>query len=139
LSLFPLKWSDDLLVGEPVMDATHQEFVSLLTVLGECGEHDALARLDAFMAHTDAHFAQESRWMTEMGFTAADCHEREHEMVLETAQAVRAKLAAGEAGADLAKMLALGVAQWFSNHAASMDAVLALYMKEQGYAPTPGG
>jgi hemerythrin len=34
---------------------------------------------------------------------------------------------------------ALGVAQWFENHAASMDAVLALYMKEHGYAPTPGG
>jgi hemerythrin len=134
-----LEWQESLVVGDSVMDETHREFVDLLNALSDADESAALSRLDAFLQHTEAHFAQESRWMTEMAFTAADCHEREHEMVLETAQAVRAKLAAGEAGADLAKMLALGVAQWFENHAASMDAVLALYMKEHGYAPTPGG
>ena len=133
-----LEWSDDLKVGDATMDETHREFMLLVNRLAECNEGDALSRLDAFLQHTEAHFAQECRWMKEMAFTAADCHEREHDMVLETAQAVRAKLAAGEAGAELAKMLALGVAQWFANHAASMDAVLALYMKEHGYAPTAG-
>jgi hypothetical protein len=32
-------------------------------------------------------------------------------------------------------VLARAVAEWFSNHAASMDNVLALYMKEVGYKP----
>ena len=133
-----MQWSDALAVGDALMDETHREFVDLLNGLSASGDNDALAQLDAFIAHTETHFAQESRWMSELDYTAAECHEREHAMILETAQAVREKLAASEAGPDLAKVLALGVAEWFANHAVSMDAMLALYMKEQGYAPTPG-
>jgi hemerythrin-like metal-binding protein len=134
-----LQWQESLVVGEGVMDETHREFVELLNQLAQCDDADALDRLDAFLAHTDSHFAQEHRWMAELDYTAAECHEREHAMIMQTAQAVRAKLAAGEAGPDLAKVLALAVAEWFTNHAASMDAVLALYMKDKGYSATPGG
>jgi len=31
--------------------------------------------------------------------------------------------------------VARAVAEWFANHASSMDHVLALYMKEKGYDP----
>lgn len=134
-----VQWQESLSVGDAVMDDTHREFIELLNRMAQSADADVLGRLDEFLSHTDSHFTQEQRWMAELEFTAAECHEREHAMIMETARAVRAKLAAGEAGADLAKLLALAVAEWFTNHAASMDAVLALYMKDRGYAATPGG
>ena len=42
-------------------------------------------------------------------------------------------MAAGDA--RLGRMLAEALAEWFPQHAQSMDAVLALYMHEKGYVP----
>lgn len=58
---------------------------------------------------------------------------REHDGVMEIAREVRKRAAAGETG--FGRVLAQAVAQWFADHAASMDNVLALYMKEVGYEP----
>ncbi|HWQ39988.1 MAG TPA: hemerythrin domain-containing protein [Burkholderiales bacterium] len=133
-----IEWSDSLAVDRGVIDDTHREFVALLNALAEADENGALEALDAFLAHSEAHFGQESRWMEELAYGAAQCHRDEHETVLVIAREVRRRVAAGEGGTDLVRFLAAAVAQWFENHAASMDTVLALYMKEHGYTPLPG-
>jgi len=69
-------------------------------------------------------------------FPPLTCHVGEHEGVLEIAREVRRRAAAGETG--YGKILAQGVAEWFANHATSMDLVLAQYIKERGYVPTAG-
>ncbi|MDP2325455.1 MAG: hypothetical protein Q8N51_15700 [Gammaproteobacteria bacterium] len=61
---------------------------------------------------------------------------REHEGVLEIAREVRNRIAAGQT--KFAQVLAKAVAEWFETHAASMDNVLALYMKEKGYQASHG-
>lgn len=71
--------------------------------------------------------------MEQMTYPPLTCHVREHDGVLETAHEVRRRVAAGET--RFGQVLARAVAEWFSNHAASMDAVLALYMKEKGFEP----
>jgi hemerythrin len=65
------------------------------------------------------------------GIHATECHVSEHDGVLEIAREVHKRAAAGKAG--FGRVLAQAVAQWFANHAASMDNVLALYMKEAGF------
>jgi hemerythrin len=71
--------------------------------------------------------------MEQMSFPPTECHVREHDGVLEIAREVRKRAAAGETG--FGAVLAQAVAQWFANHAASMDNVLALYMQEVGFEP----
>lgn len=71
--------------------------------------------------------------MEQMSFPPTECHVKEHDGVLEIAHEVRKRAAAGETG--FGRVLAQAVAQWFANHAASMDNVLALYMKEKGSEP----
>ena len=73
--------------------------------------------------------------MEQMSFPPAECHMREHDGVLEIAREVRTRASAGETG--IGRVLARAVAQWFANHAASMDNVLALYMKEKGAHLSP--
>ena len=128
-----MEWNERLVLDRGVMDDTHREFIGLLNRLADAPEADMLAVLDKFIAHTEAHFAQEQLWMEQMSFPPAECHAREHDGVLEVAREVRVRAAAGETG--FGPVLAQAVAQWFANHAASMDNVLALYMKDVNFEP----
>jgi len=115
------------------MDDTHREFVEQLNRVGVAGDAGVLTALDAFIAHTEAHFGQEEQWMEALQFAPLGCHRGEHEKILETAREVRKRVAAGDV--RLGRSLAEALAEWFPQHAASMDAVLALYMTETGYQP----
>jgi hemerythrin len=128
-----MEWNESLMLDRGVMDETHEEFVELLNRLADAPDEKMLAVLDEFIVHTEEHFAQEQRWMEQMTYPPLTCHVREHDGVLEIAHEVRRRVAAGET--RFGQVLARAVAEWFSNHAASMDNVLALYMKEVGYKP----
>ena len=126
-----LKWSDALHLGHAGMDDTHREFVELLNRLSEAAEGDLLARLNEFIAHTEAHFGQEEAWMEAMQFPPLACHRTEHEGVLEIMREVRSRIAGGEP--HYGQVLAKAIAEWFPLHAQSMDTVLALYIQQTGF------
>lgn len=128
-----MEWNESLVLGQGLMDETHREFIELLNRVAAAPDQEVLAVLDEFIRHTEAHFAQEQLWMEQMTYPPLTCHVREHDGVLETAREVRRRVAAGET--RFGQVLARAVAEWFSNHAASMDNVLAMYMKEVGYKP----
>jgi hemerythrin len=128
-----MEWNEALVLDQGLMDETHREFISLLNRLAEAPESEMLAVLDEFIAHTQAHFSQEQRWMEQMAFTATECHVNDHQGVLQVALEVRKRAAAGET--RFGPVLARAVAEWFATHATSMDHVLALYMKEVGFKP----
>lgn len=129
-----LEWSEALRLGQGVMDETHREFVELLNRFGEAPDADRLARLDEFIAHTEAHFGQEEAWMEAMAFPPLGCHRAEHAGVLEVMRAVRSRIAGGEP--HYGPVLAQAIAEWFPLHAGSMDAVLALFIQQSGF-PVP--
>jgi hemerythrin-like metal-binding protein len=126
-----LEWSESLALGHGVMDETHKEFVDLLNRVGAAGEADLLEQLDAFIAHTEAHFSQEEAWMEAMQFPPLGCHRSEHEGVLEIMREVRRRIAGGEL--RYGPVLVQAIAEWFPLHAGSMDAILALTMRETGF------
>lgn len=129
-----LDWSDALRVGHGVMDATHHEFVERLNRFGDARDADLLARLDEFIAHTEAHFTQEEAWMEAMAFPPLGCHRTEHEGVLEIMREVRSRIAGGET--HYGPVLARAIAEWFPLHAGSMDAVLAVFIQQSGFDVT---
>jgi hemerythrin-like metal-binding protein len=128
-----ISWNESLVLNQTVMDQTHQEFAHLLNRLADASGDELNAVLEEFIVHTEAHFAQEEQWMAQMAFPPMHCHSAEHKGVLEIAQEVRRRVAAGEA--HLAKVLAQATAEWFANHAVSMDAMLATYMKQIDFEP----
>ncbi len=121
------------------MDDTHRGFVEQLNRVGEAADSAVLAALDDFIAHSEAHFGQEERWMDAIEFPPRGCHRGEHEKVLETVREVRRRVEAGDV--RLGRTLAEALAEWFPQHAMSMDAILAMYMAEIGYRPdeSPAG
>ena len=128
-----MEWNENLVIDQGIMDDTHREFIELLNRVADAPEESMLAALDEFIRHSEEHFAQEQRWMEQMTYPPLTCHVKEHDGVLETAYEVRRRVAAGET--RFGQVLARAVAEWFANHASSMDHVLALYMKEKGYDP----
>ena len=66
-----LAWSEALALKQPRMDETHREFIELLQGLSaalQTGVDDLDPLLAGLIAHTEAHFAQEERWMAAVGF-----------------------------------------------------------------------
>jgi hemerythrin-like metal-binding protein len=128
-----LEWTEALNLGVERMDATHREFVDQLNSLAEAADDALLTGLDAFIAHTEEHFAQEERWMRGTSFPPLHCHAEEHAGVLGIMHEVRGYVSAGRA--DLGRVLVRELAPWFTNHAATMDAMLARFLSINGIDP----
>lgn len=128
-----LDWSDQLLLELPAMDDTHREFVGLLAQVEEATDSALLNCWSALIDHTIIHFGQEDAWMQETGFAANNCHSTQHRIVLQVMQE-------GMRRADVAmvRQLAAELAIWFPQHAQSMDASLALHLRNAGFDPQSG-
>ncbi len=126
-----LDWTESLNTGDARMDDTHQEFVTLLNELLRTPPERQLPLYRAFIEHTVDHFAQEERWMVATGFAADNCHASHHATILETMRAVVEHFEQGDT--DIINRLAEALAEWFPQHAASMDAGLALHLKDVGF------
>src|SRR5690606_17389165 len=89
-----MQWSEDLELGLGPMDDTHRAFVACHNAMVAADDADFLDRLDAFVAHTVAHFDQENAWMDTVNFPG--CHRAEHDRVLAVVNDVRKRVANGD-------------------------------------------
>ena len=126
-----MEWQEALALGVAPMDATHRQFVDHLNVLAAAPDEALLGVLDAFIAHTEAHFAQESLWMRATRFPPTHCHEAEHEGVLGVMRDVRRFVAEGKV--HVGRVLAAELPAWLRNHIATMDGALAHFIQAVGY------
>ncbi len=131
-----LAWSDALLLELDFMDDTHREFVDLLGAVETAGDDRLIDGFRALVDHTDEHFGGEDRWMAATQFAASNCHTTQHDVVM---QVLREALKRGQAG-DLALLrdLSRELGIWFTQHAQTMDAALALHLRQIGFDPATG-
>lgn len=115
------------------MDDTHKEFVDLLAVVEASGDDTVLEKWSALIDHTDAHFGQEDRWMTQTGFSSSNCHSTQHQIVL---QVMREGLTRQDI--PMVRQMVSELALWFPQHAQAMDAALALHLRSVGFDPATG-
>jgi hemerythrin-like metal-binding protein len=129
-----LTWSDDLVMNMDKMDQTHREFVDLLAATELAPEDKLIASFIELIAHTEEHFSGENQWMQDVSFGPGGCHTDEHDMILKV---MREALRRGQEDGNLqmVRQLTGELAVWFDGHAKSMDAVLAMFLKEVQYDP----
>lgn len=126
-----LAWSDELVLGDPRTDVTHQEFIDLLNATADSDAAQKLPKYQELLTHTVEHFAQEERWMQACGVQSDFCHFSQHSSVLEVMKEVERRTLAGEAG-FIDQMLE-ALVEWFPMHASSMDAGLVAFLQEKGF------
>lgn len=134
-----LAWTDSLVLNQPRLDTTHQEFVELLNAFGTALDEgrDALPAYHALLAHTEAHFAMEEDWMERCGFEPQNCHAGQHAMVLNVMR--EALRYANELNdREPLTILRTELAGWFPQHAEMMDAALVWTMEQRGFDPATG-
>jgi len=134
-----LAWTDKLVLNQPTLDTTHEQFVGLLNAFGAALDDgiDALPAYHALLAHTEAHFAMEEDWMARCGFEAQNCHASQHAMVLKVMR--EALRYANELNdREPLNILRTELAGWFPQHAEMMDAALVFTMEQRGFDPVTG-
>jgi hemerythrin-like metal-binding protein len=131
-----LPWTEDLELGNPVMDQTHHEFVELLAHARASSDADLPAEWDALIAHTEAHFAHEDAWMQATGFAPTNCHALQHRTILNVLREGAEKAAQGDL--TPVKLMLRELAIWFPQHAQSMDAALATHLERVGFDVATG-
>lgn len=124
-----LEWDARFENGLERMDRTHREFVDHYNRLAAADADEFLLTLDAFIAHTEAHFAQENEWMEAVGFPG--CHRAEHDRVLGVMRDIRQRAERGDL--FLGRRLVEELPAWFDNHTNGMDAALAFHLHSVGY------
>jgi hemerythrin-like metal-binding protein len=134
-----LAWNDKLVLNQPQLDTTHEEFVELLNAFGaalDAGE-DALPAYHALLTHTEAHFAMEEDWMARCGFDPVNCHASQHKMVLNVMREAL-RYATELKDREPLNILRTELAGWFPQHAEMMDAALVFTMDQLGFDPATG-
>ena len=127
----PFTWKDAWATGDARMDDTHGAFVQHLNAILTTPGRDQLPLYRQFVAHTVDHFAQEERWMVATGFAPDNCHAQHHATILDTLHAVEAHFLQGDN--QIIQRLAEALAEWFPQHAATMDRGLALHLAAVGF------
>lgn len=130
-STHTLSWTDELLLGDPRTDHTHQEFIDLVNATTAAAADQKLAVYRELVAHTIEHFAQEERWMLACGIQPDFCHFGQHASVLQVMQEVERRALNGEM--EYIGSMIEALVEWFPSHANSMDAGLVSYLQEKGY------
>lgn len=136
MNVATLRWSEALQLELPQMDHTHREFVDLLASVQQAADADLLTHWNTLVAHTVEHFGQEDRWMRETGYASGNCHAVQHQVVLQVMREGANRAAQGDL--PLLRLIAGELAQWFPQHAQSMDAGLALHLRSVGHDPQSG-
>ena len=135
-----LQWSEEITLEQAQMDQTHMEFVELLGAAEEAltrSPEEGLAAYDRLVEHTVGHFDQENRWMAATGFAPENCHAGHHAQVLELMQEV-SRVARQEADYGPLGRMIPELANWFVQHALTMDTALATHLLQIGFDPVSG-
>lgn len=129
----PIEWSAAHEIGLVPMDRTHREFVDLYNNLVRAGSTEFLDHFNKLILRTLHHFDRENAWMERSGFPPSVIHRGEHDRVLRLMRAARDKIAAGEV--ESGREFGAQLPAWFEQHAATMDAALAMHMRRNRFEP----
>lgn len=119
------------------MNDTHHEEVALVNALGvlllqardgNVDEAAISATLDAWVVHTEEHFARENRLMQEYGFPPYAVHAQEHSLALEELHKIHQQWKNDRKQKDLADYVFSRWPQWFQMHVNSMDNITAQFL-----------
>lgn len=123
-----VEWSDALLLDFEPMDAVHRELVDLLTLAQNASDAALPQAWAAVVEHTASHFGREDEWMRQSRFAMADNHMLQHRVVLNVLREGLGMARSGQLSA--VRQMAGELTAWFVKHTQSLDAALALHLRQ---------
>lgn len=122
-----LAWSDDLDVGNPMIDSDHRRLVALINQLAQAlTTGDTTAKpggiLDELLAFTTAHFAREERLMQRIRYLDFASHKSQHDGLLSDINRLNRSVLRGEMA--LSERTCAFLCEWLLRHIRTSDKLL---------------
>lgn len=126
-------WSNDALIGDPVIDRQHKEFyVRALRVVVACelgkGAPQIAATLQFMREHADRHFADEEQRMRDVEFPYIELHREAHDRFRSRVRQLEGDFTASHDPETLAREVADVASEWFTDHIRRFDVLLGRYL-----------
>lgn len=117
------------------MNSVHCEELTLVSALLALVKTDPSStqidkQLDAWLAHTQAHFSREERFMEEYQFPPYPVHQGEHTLALNTLEGVITQWKTNRDATALRHYIEVDWYDWLQQHISTMDTVTALYLSQ---------
>ncbi|PPE68291.1 hemerythrin [Caldimonas thermodepolymerans] len=128
------------MLGDPKLDADHDEFARHIDALGAARGREALDALRALRAHVAEHFAVEDVELRQMKDGNAACHIDEHAAVLRSLAEVDEILEQApeaESSDELKEALVAELMRWLPHHVEAMDAAVAHFRAKRRLGGAP--
>jgi hemerythrin len=124
----PVDRPDAFMLHFEPMDSARLAFDSLLRQVQDANDTALPGHWQLMVVQTEAHFSREDAWMQASQHARADIHSLQHRLVLNLMREGLAMVRAGEV--DPVREMACELAIWFGKHTRSLDAELAMHLRE---------
>jgi len=133
VAFFP--WSEDLSVGNALIDQDHRRLIELVNELNEatrCGAGREVVGevLAALCEYTRDHFRREEEYMERLRYPALAAHRREHQDLLDKVVELQRRF--NENDVTVAARVSTLLRDWLSIHIARSDRQLAAMIARDG-------
>jgi len=130
MSEHPASWDEARhALGMAEMDTTHREFIALVAALIAADAAAFPALFQQLVDHTRKHFTAEGVLMRNSKYRGLPEHEGEHHRVLGELLQLNRSLKRGHLPLVRA-YVKQGLMEWFDTHVATLDAALAMHLKQ---------
>ena len=122
-----IQWSEEMSVGEPVLDRDHRILIGLVNQMSLPANRDDRAVLefvlDELLDYTFAHFTREEDHLRRIGFADFDRHKAIHRGLVEQLVAIRADFLTNKG--NIGEEIAIFLGKWLRNHILREDRAYA--------------
>lgn len=137
-----LRWSDQYLVGNDLIDRQHRYLFDLINAFHDAfieqrDRREVLRLLNQLIEYSESHFQDEERVMRESGYPELEQHHAEHARLYERIFALNAKLADRSFNPTYDTIAFLRT--WLSDHIIGNDLAIGLHLNSRPQSPTRDG
>jgi hemerythrin len=129
MSVEPIEWNDDLSIGDPEIDAEHQELIERIALIPEPGSPDDAQALADALAYAGKHFRAEEAFMQQIGYPGLAQHRGDHRVLTQALLAYKREFDAGSRDLYTLKQYLF---RWARDHIRDEDRKIGIYLASQG-------
>ncbi|MDH5655957.1 MAG: bacteriohemerythrin [Spirochaetia bacterium] len=136
--------SEELMVGQKVMDSQHKEFFKRLnTLIVAAASNKNQKEIQSFIRflsdYIQTHLSMEERLMQKYGYKEFEGHKSQHDYFRKVYTEIMDDFSNGKLSlSDFVKRLEKEVGEWFENHIQKVDKLLGAFLVEEGAGEEEG-